>query len=62
MNEYETMKDKTAMGELQIIISELNALLAQGQSNIGKCRPIIGAVEIELIKDHLDLVIKYTKL
>jgi len=62
MNEYETMKDKTAMGELQVIIAELNALLAKGQSNIGKCRPIIGAAEIELIKDHLDLVIKYTKL
>ena len=62
MNDYTTMKDKTAMGELQIIISELNALLATGQSNIGKCRPIINAVEIELIKDHLDLVIKYTKL
>jgi hypothetical protein len=62
MSEYETQKDKTAIGELRIVISELTALLFIGEKNIGTCRPIISASEIDLIKDHLDLVVKYTSL
>jgi len=62
MNEYEIRKDKTAIGELKIIIAELNALLGRAEANIGKVRPIITASEIELLKDHLDLVAKYTRL
>ena len=62
MDEYEIQKDRTAMGELKIIIAELTVLLARGERNIGKCRPTIPQSEIELIKDHLDLVVKYTSI
>ena len=62
MNEFETMKDKTAIGELKIIISELQALVAKAEANVGKSRPIVNSSDIEIIKDHLDLVIKYTRL
>jgi len=62
MNEFETMKDKTAVGELRLIISELNAIVAKAEANIGKVRPILPQTDIELMKDHLDLVIKYTRL
>lgn len=62
MREYDTMKDKTAIGELKIVISELNVILTSAEANIGKFRPILPATDIELIKDHLDLVVKYTRL
>ena len=62
MSEYDTMKDKTAIGELDIIIEELRVLRERGMNNIGKIRPIIPPSEIELIKDHLDFVVKYTSL
>ena len=62
MNEFEIMKDNTALGELKTVISELMVLAAKAEANIGKVRPIVNASDIELIKDHLDLVIKYTRL
>lgn len=61
-NTYQTQKDKTAIGELKIVISELGVLLAMAEASVGSVRPIIPASEIELIKDHLDLVVKYTSL
>ena len=55
-------KDKVAIKELEVIIKRLQDILIICNLNIGKCRSIIPPSEIELIKDHLDLVIKYTRL
>ena len=55
-------KDTVAITELGVIIRRLEKIGQDASKNVGKCRPILSASEIELIKDHLDLVIKYTKL
>jgi hypothetical protein len=58
----ETEKDSIALKELDTIISQLTNIRKAAQENVGKCRPIINAQDIELAKDHLDLVVKYTRL
>uniref|UniRef100_A0A6M3LFZ4 Uncharacterized protein n=1 Tax=viral metagenome TaxID=1070528 RepID=A0A6M3LFZ4_9ZZZZ len=55
-------KDLIALAELSTIINRLRDLAESARSNVGKSRPVVSPTEIELIKDHLDLVIKYTKL
>ena len=58
----ETEKDDIAIDELETIIRRLNGLWEDAKGNRGKMRPIISASEIELVKDHLDLIVKYTKI
>ena len=58
----ETEKDLIALTELDTVISRLKSIRETAQKNSGKCRPILSAQEIELAKDHLDLIVKYTKL
>ena len=60
--EMDTEKDAVAITELGVIIRRLEKIGQDASKNVGKRRPILSASEIELIKDHLDLVIKYTKL
>jgi len=62
MQEYQTAKDKTAIGEMQIIMTRLEVLLKMAEGAVGHSRPVFSASEIQLIKDHLDLVIKYSAL
>ena len=58
----ENEKDTIGLGELTTVISRLQSIHESAQNNVGKNRPILNAQEIELVKDHLDLVVKYTKL
>ena len=58
----ESEKDVIALTELSTIITRLTGIHHEAQEKVGKSRPILPATEIELIKDHLDLVVKYTKL
>jgi len=58
----ETEKDLIALAELDTVINRLKSIRETAQKNVGKSRPILNAQEIELVKDHLDLVVKYTKL
>jgi len=55
-------KDDVAIEQLCTIIQQLEKLLDIARENKGKVRPIISSGEIELLKDHLDLVIKYSKV
>ena len=55
-------KDKIALVELDSIIQRLSYLARAAQKALGRERPIVAASEIEIIKDHLDLVVKYSKL
>ncbi len=61
-NTFESMKDKTALGEIRIVISQLQAILAKAELDVGKVKPIVRQSDIELIKDHLDLIVKYTRI
>ena len=47
-----TEKDAIALDELETIIKQLNGLLLDAKSAVGRMRPIINASEIELVKDH----------
>ena len=58
----ETEKDKVAISELTVIIDRLTRIRDEAEKLIGRQRPILSASEIELIKDHLDLVKKYAAL
>jgi len=58
----DTEKDAIAIGELEVIIQRLMSIKQFAEKQIGKSRPILNASEIELIKDHLDLIVKYTRL
>jgi len=58
----DTEKDTIAIGELEVIIQRLMSIKQFAEKQIGKSRPILNASEIELIKDHLDLIVKYTRL
>ena len=60
MDKSDTEKDVIAVNELEVIIKRLDRMRQSASENIGKSRPILGAAEISLIKDHLDLVVKYT--
>ena len=57
-----TEKDTIAMSGLEDIIQRLMSIKQFAVKQIGKSRPILNASEIELIKDHLDLIVKYTRL
>jgi hypothetical protein len=57
-----TEKDLIALKELDTIIAQLTSIHKAAEEHIGKSRPILSAQDIELAKDHLDLVLKYTKL
>ena len=58
----ENQKDLIALAELATIINRLEEIGEAAKENVGKCRPILNSAEIDLIKDHLDLVVKYTRL
>ena len=58
----DTEKDVVAINELETIIQRLDKIRQLAGENLGKCQPVISASEIDLIKDHLDLVKKYTAL
>lgn len=55
-------KDAVALDELRVIIGRLQKLTEEATKNVGKVRPILNSSEIDLLKDHLDLVKKYVAL
>ena len=59
--DMDTEKAAIALDELETIIKRLSSLREDAKGAVGKMAPIINASEIELVKDHLDLVVKYTK-
>ena len=58
----DTEKDVVAINELETIIQRLDKVRQLASEQLGKVQPVISAGEIDLIKDHLDLVKKYTSL
>lgn len=58
----ENEKDVIALTELAAAIGRLTQIHEAAGKNVGKCRPILNAQEVEIVKDHLDLVVKYTRL
>ena len=58
----DTEKDVIAINELEIIIQRLDKIRRLASEQVGKCQPVISASEIDLIKDHLDLVKNYIAL
>ena len=58
----ETEKDTIAIDELGVVIERLTRLWEDAKANVGKRRPVIYSGEIELIKEHLDLVVKYSRI
>ena len=58
----DTEKDVIAVNELETIIQRLDKIRQSASENIGKSQPILSGVEIDLIKDHLDLVKKYVAI
>jgi len=55
-------KDKVAIAELEVVIHQLEKMLESARENLGRMRPLVYSGDIELVKDHLDLVAKYMKL
>ena len=55
-------KDVIAINELETIIQRLDKIRQLASENLGKFQPLINANEIDLIKDHLELVKKYGAL
>jgi hypothetical protein len=55
-------KDIVALKELETVIVRLNSIYEAAQKNVGKSRPILSEQDIAVAKDHLDLVVKYTRL
>ena len=62
MTMMNTDKDGVALDELRVIIERLQKLTEEATKNVGTVRPILNSSEIDLIKDHLDLVKKYIAL
>ena len=58
----DTEKDVVAINELETIIQRLDKMRQLASEQLGKVQPVISAGEIDLIKDHLDLVKKYTSI
>ena len=62
MDIMNSAKDTVVIEQLCTVIQQLVKLLDIARENKGKVRPIIYGGEVELIKDHLDLVVKYSKI
>lgn len=58
----EEQKDKVAIIEFEMVICQLHHILEMAKKNVGSTRPIIYSGDIDLVKDHLDLVVKYSRL
>ena len=55
-------KDMIAIKEVDTVIERLQSMRKAAEQSIGHSRPIFSASEIEIVKDHLDLVVKYSRL
>lgn len=58
----DTAKDKVALHELEQAIDRLNGLALQGNLRLGKEQPVISGYEISIVKDHLDLAVRYAQI
>lgn len=57
----ENEKDNIALKELDTVIARLKSIREVAQEKVGKSRPILSEHEIQIVKDHLDLAVKYIR-
>lgn len=55
-------KDMIAIKEVDTVIERLQSMRKVAEQRIGRSRPIFSESDIAIVKDHLDLVVKYSRL